>query len=150
MDIGLNLNRAAVMEMVIRHAIRQTQQRLDDFEVLAIFGQTLDQPVTPEMTAVVQEALSEVLNGSATLPAVAGCCSQPRQRVVVDVNECEIILNDAEGREIVRWIIDEWREEPEIVPAIVGATLYGLREGADALRRSIGLPITPVPLELAP
>jgi len=50
-----------------------------------------------------------------------------------------IALYDEEGIEIVRWVKDEWVEDPDVVLSIVNAVRLFYQDGPRAVKRVIGL-----------
>lgn len=49
-----------------------------------------------------------------------------------------VVLYDEAGTEIVRWLSDEWVEDPDVVYSIVNAVRVFYKDGPSAVRRIIG------------
>jgi hypothetical protein len=55
----------------------------------------------------------------------------------VIVEEDDVQIRDDEGTEVVKWIEQEWIEDPAVVGSIVNAVSIALTKGAKEVKRMI-------------
>jgi len=66
-------------------------------------------------------------------------CKTQFKHDMVDIGKDHVTVNDARG-EVVHWVDDEWKEDPEVVPCIFNAMAIAAsgRSVREYLRRNGG------------